>query len=545
MRALCILLLGGCVEVGGVTPALRVEPAAIDVTVELGAPPPVVPLRALLVHDDGTEQDVTAQTSFGLDGVPLGSVAGGVLVSDGLTGGTATVRASFDIYAGSAAAVVHVHGWRVADGTPAGAVAAFASAVPTAVDAHLDPQDGAVIPPDLGRMVLSFAAADADDAHEITVTAPYLDLAVIAPGAAGPRQLELTASEWGAITHTARGGAIDLAVASVQTSAPAASHVASAHLAIADFDASSLVMGGIASADEPPGLLRYDMHAGTAARLFAQPAGTCMGCHLAVSRDGARVSAVTFDSTAQQFVGLEVDAHSGAIVAKSDPTSTSQWASAGFDPGGALIGAWQGALTLRDPATGAERAPIAMPDTASTPQVSPDGTQLAYVTLDAGFGAAASQPAGNALRIRSWDAAHATVGPDVELVRDGGGVALPDFSSDGRWLAFGHTAIDPDRVNELPLRSSAIRTDGSGTQVALTADPLDQLAHWASPVGGNKEPMVWVAIVSKRPVGGAAASPQQLWLEAFYPERGTISPAFHLPGQSPDLQVLHEPLVLP
>jgi len=130
-------------------------------------------------------------------------------------------------------------------------------------------------------------------------------------------------------------------------------------------------------------------------------------------------------------------------------------------------------------------------------------------------------------------------------VRDGGGVVLPDFSSDGQWLAFGHTAIDPDRVDELPVRSSAIRTDGSGTEVTLTADPLDKLAHWASPVGGTGEPMVWVVIVSKRPVGGATTSPQQLWLEAFYPERGTVSPAFHLPGQPPSLQVLHEPLALP
>ena len=85
----------------------------------------------------------------------------------------------------------------------------------------------------------------------------------------------------------------------------------------------------------------------------------------------------------------------------------------------------------------------------------------------------------------------------------------------------------------------------------LTSDPLDQLAHWASPVAlarvGNRdpEPMVWVAINSTRPVGGNATSPTQLWLEAFYPDRGVVSPAFHLPGQPATLQVLHGPIALP
>jgi hypothetical protein len=158
---------------------------------------------------------------------------------------------------------------------------------------------------------------------------------------------------------------------------------------------------------------------------------------------------------------------------------------------------------------------------------------------------------GNALQVRPWNAAQHTVGTPIELVRDGVGVVLPEFSSDGRWVAFGHSAVGSGQSGDVPASSAAVRSDGTGTMVTLTSDPLDQLAHFASPVApgraGNQpaEPMVWVAVVSSRAVGGNATSPRQLWLEAFYPERGVVTPAFHLPGQPATFQVLHGPIALP
>jgi hypothetical protein len=57
--------------------------------------------------------------------------------------------------------------------------------------------------------------------------------------------------------------------------------------------------------------------------------------------------------------------------------------------------------------------------------------------------------------------------------------------------------------------------------------------------GRPAEPMVWVAVNSTR------TGSQQLWLEAFLPERGVVAPAFHLPGQPATFSVLHGPLALP
>lgn len=557
MRSLAWVVLGaGCTGSVDQAPILRVEPAVIDLVVDVALPPPAVALHVLTVGADGVERDVTSAAMFTLDGRNLGAVVGGTLTSDGLTGGAATMRIAYDRLEVTVPVTAHVTGRRIVDGAPAGAALAFTTATPTAFAAHLDPGDGAVLPPGLGRMVVSFAAPDLDDAQRVVVTAPFLDLEIVAPGVPGPRELELLPSEWGAITHTARGGALELAVQSLQSSAPAVAHVTTVGLELADLDPSSLLAGGTIGdptdqAVVRPSLWRYDMHAGVATQMFANPTGACIGCHIAVSPDGGRIAALMVaPATGGNINGVVFDP-SGTVLAQSDPASATPWATATFDPGGELLAGWQGQLSLRDANTGATLAPIAMTEAAAAPTISPDGSALAYVTLDAGFSAGASQPIGNALHVRPWNAATASVGAPVELVREPRGVLLPVFSSDGKWIAYGHPTTDATRLNEVPVGAAAVRTDGSGKIVELTSDPLDKLAHWASPIApasvGNRapQPMVWIAVVSTRPVGGQTTSPQQLWLEAFYPELGILTPAFHLPGQPANLKILHGPIALP
>ena len=529
MRALLLVVVTGCAV--DVAPVLTVEPQAIDLTVALGKPPAPVPLH---VYNGGVE--ITG--AMELDGAPLGSIAGGAFASDGVTGGAATVRVTVGGRVLVIPTSVHIVGWRIEAGTPAGAEAALAAAPRVAYDGKLDPPDGAVIPPNLGALSVAFAADAADDAHEITISAPYLDLAVLSPS----RHVDLTADEWTAIHKTT--ASFELEVASVATAAPVAAHVAGAHVEVASLDASAVLFGGVV-ASEAPGLWRYDMAHAAAASLFDKPDGTCFGCHVAVSHDGSRIAAAMLTTDVRALGGAVVDSKSGNVLAWSDAASASPWATASFDPSGVLVTAWQGALSVRDASTGDLHATVATEDAVAAPAISPDGTRLAYVSLDAGPGSAASQPVGNALRMRPWNAATGMVGAPIDLVRDGGGVVLPQFSSDGRWIAFGHTQVLPDRLGEVPVRASAIRTDIGGVSVDLTSDPLDKGAQWASPIGSSRgEPMVWIAVVSERALGGDA-SPQQLWLEAFYPERRVVTPPFHLPGQPASLQVLHGPVALP
>ncbi len=544
---LCIVIAGCNAGVSAMPTSLRIAPEAIDLAVDLALPAPAASVQVFEVDPDGSEHDVTADAALGLDGAALGTLAGATLTSDGITGGVATLRATYAGLATAITATAHVHGLRTTDGTAFGAHAAFTAATHAPVDAHLDPGDGAVIPANLGRMVLAFAAADSDDTHQVRVAAPYLDLEILAPGVAGPRTIEFAPNEWAAIARTA-GGQIQLDVASLASSAPAEARVESVQLEIAQLAAGAVMAGGANGAltdTVRSSLWRYDMGAGALAQIFAPADGTCFGCHLAVSPDGKRVAVGMVTPASSAITGVVLDAQSGTIVAQSG--TADPWATAAFDPEGRLVAAYQGALSLRDGTTGATLAPIALGEAASAPAVAPDGSAIAYVSLDAGLGDAATQPIGNALHLRVWNAAAGTVGPVVELFRNAAQPAvLPTFSSDGRWVAFGQGKVDPDRLNEEPTASAAVRTDGSGALVQLTTDPLDQLAHFASPVGvANGEPMVWVAFNSGRLVGGNAANPNQLWLEAFYPDRGVVSRAFHLPGQPAAFQMLHGPIALP
>jgi hypothetical protein len=223
-RWLALVAAAGCnVGVSGEPPAsLRIAPSSIVLDVDLALPAPSAQLQVFAIYPGGEENDVTADATIAIEGPRLGAFTAGTIVSDGLTGGTAIVNVTYDQIAAVIPLTANVHARRIIAGTTAGAAEAFASATPVPFDAHLDPANGVILPPNLGRMVLDFAASDLDDTHQVTVTAPYLDLEIVAPGVAGPRQLELSANEWRAIVHTATTTAFELEVASLQSSAPAA-----------------------------------------------------------------------------------------------------------------------------------------------------------------------------------------------------------------------------------------------------------------------------------------------------------------------------------
>ena len=116
-------------------------------------------------------------------------------------------------------------------------------------------------------MVLDFAAQDLDDTHQVIVTAPYLELSVVAPGVAGPRRSSCRRRVGRDRAHRDDDGGIELEVASLQTSAPATARVTTVRLEITDLAASAVLVGGTTGARTSPTpiarLWRYDMKAGT------------------------------------------------------------------------------------------------------------------------------------------------------------------------------------------------------------------------------------------------------------------------------------------
>jgi hypothetical protein len=91
-------------------------------------------------------------------------------------------------------------------------------------------------------------------------------------------------------------------------------------------------------------------------------------------------------------------------------------------------------------------------------------------------------------------------------------------------------------------------TLADGTIPALTLARGFDMARFASPLeaamagGIETEPLVWIVMKSDRAVGARdhTASPQ-LWAMVFYPERGIATRPFHLPGQDPQIGVIHAP----
>ena len=514
-----LVVLGACgVTNVDATATLRVEPDAVDLDVDLAQPAPTA-----VVHVYVGDRDVTADAKLVLAGARLGTLFGGVIASDGTTGGEATLEIA---YAGAHASVpvtAHVHGARFA-GVAATAADAFAGGPRIAVAAELEPGDGAMIPPNLGRMDVDFTADDADTLHEIAVHSPWLDVRVYAPGAPGPRHVELAEREWRAIAATSRGGEVELDVASTSGAPGAPIHQATAHVAIGELDARALAF--TASFDGTPRLWRYDVARAAQAPLASLDA--CVGCHVAVSPDGTRLATA---SNGAGVSGYLFDLARGTLVARTDDVG--DWTAATFTADGHMVTSLFGALTLRDATTGRAIAPIPTRTSASEPTASPDGSALAYVSLETVGDALLG---GDAIDVMTRDPQTGAYGAPLELAR-GAAMLEPEMSSDGQWVAYTRNESQ-DRF--IYSDTDVVSLDGA-TTVRVTTGPFDGLARWASPVVNGR---AWIALVSTRALGGIR-QPPQLWLAAIDLATATVSRPIHLPAQTHAWGVMHAPMSLP
>jgi len=359
---------------------LRTEPTALDIDVSLGEPTPASLLRVLI-----GESDVTTSARLAIDDPSIGTLAGATFTVDGYRGGVATITVEVGSISTTVPVAVRIHGVRFMDGVPAAASNWLAPGNDVAAAFAIEPGDGAVLPPGLGKLEVDFDADDADDVHEVSLTSPYADIHVFAPNTTGPRHIELTPDEWRVIASTNRGGASALDVRSTVAGGGAPVHVISAQLELADLDPSSLVFGG-AAADatgtliSTPQLYRYDLPTAAIDPFVLEPSdGTgCIGCHIAVSPDGTRIAAAGKATAAGTIVGMIIDTGTRTVTTVAD---TSPWNTGVYDPGGRLVTSFTttGELTLRDGATAAVIATLALGEPAAGPAISPDGHSLAYV----------------------------------------------------------------------------------------------------------------------------------------------------------------------
>jgi hypothetical protein len=528
--ALLVAGIAACTGEIDETPALTVEPSAIELVVD-----PAIAPQPITVHAALGERDVTADIALAFDGTDLGPLAGATFTSDGRTGGSAMLAITADGQTVHIPITIDIRSARIAPGAALNARDLFANAPRAETTRALEPGDGAVLPANLGGLDIDFAADPTDDLHEVAITAPHLDIRVYAPGAAGPRHIELTPAEWRAIAATARGAGVELAVTSLATAAPTAASVSRAHLGIADLDAMSLwisaAQGGV------PSLWRYDFDAGRASLFASASDGTCIGCHVAVSPDGTRVIAAHALPGTQTLVPAIIDTSQHAIVAS--PPAATTWGSAVFDPSGLLVTAQLGALTLRDGNTFEPLATLDPTVLATTPAISADGHTLVVTALDTPV----ANVAGPSIRAAAWDAATHSIGPPHELAHAAPNEDLlePDISLDATLVAFARIPNPATSGSYLHGQIDIVPLAG-GFPIPLISDatmPRFASALSSATTDSTTERMTWLIITSARPIADRTPPWGQLWLAAYFPDRNTLSRPFHLPGQPADLRVIH------
>ncbi len=508
---------------------------------------------ATLTYTDGTFRDVTAETTFVIDS------GFGAFTSNQLSifaAGKAEVLATLGERTATANVTARLVEVRVDPSLPANTPDLFTGPETSAfAPTVLYPNDNVSMPRNIGDFEIHWTGGTLD-IFEASLQTEYTDVRVYVPGgngvaAAGPKAswTQFSAAEWNAAV--AAENAVRFQVRGVSRANPGMVYAAAprmVHLSNEAMEGGIYYWASTATQGGSYGIFRHDMSAaGQPAEEFlttTQTNGRCIACH-ALSRDGSRM-AVTYDGGNGAATVVDVATRTAQPV-------TDAWNFATLSPDGSQVFTIRGyKLTVRDAATQAVLA--TMTETPVThPELSPDGTKLAYVrptTLnwDWMFG-------GGKIFTRSYDPATHTFGPEQPLVTTGANNYYPSWSPDGQWIVFNRS--DDTSGNGAYDNPSAtvwvVKADGSAAPIQLTAanQGLGLTNSWArfapfeQTTGTNHERMFWLTVSSKRDFGSRlvnAGLPDtqkspQLWMTAFFPDRvGAVSDpgstAFRLPFQS-------------
>ena len=559
MRAfvvICLLAACGPSHHGGDDDSMSVmsiDPPMSDLTIT-NSVPVTEDFTATLTYPDGTTKDVTADSSFAID-----SLAGDFANSRTLTvqgAGKFTVTGVYTDKQASAQVVVHSTGIRVDPTLPPNTGDLFSGAenparAPTVVYPPLD----VVMPRNLGDFETHWTDANGNDIFEISLHTDLSDVRVYIPGgngdpAAGPESSwsAFLAAEWE--SAVGNNATVTYQVRGVSSANPGLG-VGASPLRLVKLTNEEM-NGGIyywasAGSTSPEGIWRHDMaKPGQPAEQFmtkAQTSNRCIACHV-LSRDGKNIL-ITWD-------GGNGNGNTIDVATKAFGVEANAWNFSSFTPDGTeFLAVYNGTLQVRDFATQNVLAtmPVSGTDKVSHPDVSADGTKLAYVRMaSASYGA--DWHFGNGqIWVRPYDQSTQTFGPEKMLVGDASNNYYPSFSPDGNWVLFNKS--DDNSLNGAYNNPSAsvwvVAADGSAPAVKLaTLDAAigftNSWARWApfaQTVG--TENINWITVSSQRDYGTRLVNLKrpQIWMTAFVPSLAATGmdpsePTFRLPFQNID-----------
>jgi hypothetical protein len=465
-----VLLVGGCggTRSGGGGPtgkppianlsALAVVPPMQTLTIQ-GAQPAVFAYHAIGTFSDGHTADVTSQVAFSATDGSLGTFQGATFTSNTARGGATAVTASAGNLAASGTLTLILSA-RVNDGAslPPNPASQFNAGAPAGSPPSLVyPNDGVLVPPNLGLLEFHFLPGAGNTLFELSFASPFTDVKVYlrcsAVGAGCVYQP--SAQVWTWLAESNRGGAP--VAASLRATDDSGSTIAEAppvSFSVSEDD----IQGGLYywTTSGATAIMRFDF-AGekTQAEKFIGPeaaGGQCVGCH-ALSADGHKMVAEAGGQNSGALLLLDVASAMPIVPFASTPKSTFE----SWDPSGArYVGVYGDAgatdfnLMLFDGATGALTGDIAGTGTATNPADHPDwsadGKRIAYVKV--GHAHTLQRMGMGAIEVVQRQAGDAWSAP-IEIVPPltGKNRYYPAFSPDGSFLVFDESTCSPSGEN--------------------------------------------------------------------------------------------------
>ncbi len=517
---------------------LKVTPEDVTLEVINGAEV-TQPYVATLVRDDGTMADVTDQVTFAVATTGFGTFAGPTLTTRGTAAGVTEVRAVLAEVIGTARLTVKVRGVRVEPPAPADAPALFGAATEAASQAPalVYPDDHALIPPNLGDLDVHWRDTVNNDLFEVTVKNEFVDLRIYKTGT-GALWTVYPPAEW--LPLGAARQPITVTVAGLRRAMPTSKGTSPARTI--DLSNDELRGGIYYWATNGSGILRYDAETPGVApqRLFPGTVPTgCIGCH-ALSRDGSKI-AITFDSAEGRGGVMDLTNNSYLFPYERGV----RWNFATFNPSATeLIAVKNGVMTIYT-ADGTVLGTVPGVTRGSMPEISPDGTQLAYTEVTSADWNASS----GGVFVRDYAEATHTFGAPRLLVpasQNGLQSYYPSWSPDSKWLVI--TRNNGGNYDNPSSQVWVVKADGTvpprQLNLANTAgiNLTNSWARWvpfAQSVGPGNQEVFYLTFSSKRPFGtrrpGNGAP--QIWMTPFFPDRAAAGmdpsgPAVRLPFQS-------------
>jgi cytochrome c551/c552 len=564
---------GGSNEPPPAGATLSIDPPMTELVVVNGAAAQAT-FTATLTAPDGVRRDVTAATRFGVNGdygAFLGNtvtVGPSVSVSAAFAAGRTQVFADYAGTMASADLIVRVTSSRVDGALPPATAALFAGTDDASLAPSIVyPPADTVMPRNLGDFEVHWTDSHGNDVFEISLRTDLADVRVYVPGGNGLPAQGPTASwraflvsEWRAAAGS--GNAVTLQVRGVNSAAPGAVGAAPPQtIALSNEDMNGgLYYWATESANNVIGIFRHDMaRPGEPAEEFLtiSQAEGCVACHV-LSRDGTKM-AVTFEDVGASAPGPATILD---VATKVRAPVKAAWDFATFTPDSMqLLSVGDGVLKVRDAATQDVLATMTNDDPdarVSHPELSPDGTQLAYVYIPRqGWNTDIEFKLGQ-IHVRSYNSVTHEFGLDQVLVTDGQNNFSPSWSPDGAWIAFNKCHAADVNYDDSASSTWVVKADGSQLPIELAranqapglTNSSVRWAPFAQTFGDAKQPMFWLTMSSKRDFGvrlrntgqpqrGSPGKRAQLWMTPFFPERAALGmdpsvPAFRLPFQNLD-----------